>query len=390
MKTNFVDRDSNTTFTIDRDGESWLFEDGHRFTSATGAAIDVVDHEDVTIILEGHAETTATDGSAAIGSEGKGTTVVVVKGGTVDALNTGIVLNGEDAELDNRGRIEGGVYGVYSTGDGSHLSNDGFIKGGTVGVQVAGADSSLANLHGADIQGTVVLAAQAGETTWFTNHGKVVASTSIIGGVSDDIIHNRGQFSGLVALGDGDDLLDTRGGTLSVAGVHGEGGDDTLIVDNASHHLVEAANEGFDTVNSTVSYTLSDNVERLILLGKKDIDGTGGDDGNELYGNKVDNTLSGLGANDILDGGRGNDHLVGGDGNDTFVFSSRYDMDTIVDFTHGEDMIDLSGWKKVDGFDALLKRAEDHGDDLWVIAGKDMLVIKDQHVEDMHADDFMF
>ena len=65
-------------------------------------------------------------------------------------------------------------------------------------------------------------------------------------------------------------------------------------------------------------------------------------------------------------------------------------MDTIVDFTHGEDMIDLSGWKKVDGFDALLKRAEDHGDDLWIIAGKDMLVIKDQHVEDMHADDFMF
>ena len=65
-------------------------------------------------------------------------------------------------------------------------------------------------------------------------------------------------------------------------------------------------------------------------------------------------------------------------------------MDTIVDFTHGEDVIDLSGWKKVDDFDAFLKHAEDHGDDLWIIAGKDMLVIEDQHKADMHADDFMF
>jgi Ca2+-binding RTX toxin-like protein len=390
VKTNIVDQDSKTTFVIDRDSESWLFEDGHSFTAAIGAAIDVLDHEDVTIIIEGHVGMTATDGSGAIESEGKGTTVVVVAGGTVNALNTGIGLNGEDSELDNRGRIEGGVYGVYSTGDSSHVSNDGFIKGGTIGVQVAGADSSLVNLRGAEIQGSIVLAAQAGETTWFTNHGKVAANVSIIGGVSDDVIHNRGQLFGLVALGDGNDHLDTRRGTLSMGGVHGEGGDDTLIVDRAGYYLVEAANEGFDTVDSTVSYTLSDNVERLVLLGKRDIDGTGNDVGNELYGNRVDNVLSGLGANDILDGGRGNDRLIGGVGNDTFVFASRYDMDTIVDFTHGEDKIDLRDWKKVDSFDAFLTRAEDHGDDLWIIAGKDMLVIKDQHMADMHANDFMF
>lgn len=390
MKTNIVDQDTKATFVIDRDGESWLFEDGHNFTSAAGPVIDVLDQEDVTLIVEGHVKSTADDQSAAIESEGRGTTVVIVKGGTIDALNRGIVLNGEDAEVDNRGRIDGGIYGVYSTGDSSHISNDGFIKGINVGVQIAGADSSLANLHGAEIQGSVVLAAQTGETTWFTNHGAVVAGVSIIGGVSNDVIRNHGQLNGLVALGDGNDLLDTRGGTLSVAGVHGEGGDDTLIVDRSSYHLVETANQGFDTVKSTVSYTLSDNVERLVLLGNRDIDGTGNSAGNELYGNKVDNTLSGLGGSDILDGRRGNDQLIGGDGNDTFVFGSRYDMDTIVDFTHGEDVIDLSSWKKVDSFGDLLARAEDHGDDLWIIAGKDMLVVKDQHIADMHADDFMF
>ena len=116
--------------------------------------------------------------------------------------------------------------------------------------------------------------------------------------------------------------------------------------------------------------------------------GTERDD--DIVGTAKADVIVGRGGRDIINGGRGNDVLTGGDGNDTFVFSARSDMDTIVDFTHGEDMIDLSGWSKVDSFADFLKRAEDHGDDLWIIAGKDMLVIKDQHKADMHADDFTF
>jgi Ca2+-binding RTX toxin-like protein len=57
--------------------------------------------------------------------------------------------------------------------------------------------------------------------------------------------------------------------------------------------------------------------------------------------------LIGLDGNDRLTGGDGADTLVGGADSDTFVFttlsnSTPANPDTIVDFTHGIDKIDLS------------------------------------------------
>lgn len=390
MKTNFVDQDSDTTFVIDTDGERWLFEDGHSFTSASGAAISAYDHTDVTIILEGHAQTTSGDAFGAIDALGENAVIAVTETGTIKAGHTGIAVHGNTTEIDNRGRIEGAINGVYSTGGHFYLSNMGFISGGETGVTLSGDQSALTNHDIAEIRGSVVMAGSAGETLWFNNYGKVAAGNAVVGGDSDDIIHNTGTLQGFVSLGDGDDVLNTRWGKLAVTQVAGGEGDDLLIVSRADYQLNEAAGEGSDTVRADVSYTLSANVEKLVLFGKADISGTGNDGTNHLVGNAANNRLSGLAGDDILDGGRGNDLLTGGDGFDTFVFGSGYDMDTIADFTHGEDTIDLSDWTKVDSFGALLKRTEDHGDDLWIIAGKDMLVIEDQHKADMHADDFIF
>lgn len=391
MKTNFVDQDSNSTFVIDKSGESWLFEDGHTFSSASGAAINSYDQTDVQIILEGHAETTSDDAFGAIDALGEHATIIVTETGTIDAGHTGIAVHGEVTEIDNRGRIEGDVHGVYATGGRFYLSNMGYIGGGDVGVHMGGDQSALTNHDVGEIRGSVVMAGATGETLWFNNYGKVASPTnSIVGGDSNDIIYNTGELQGLVSLGCGDDVLDTRWGKLTVARIAGGAGDDLLITSRSDYQLNEAADQGYDTVKTNVSYTLAANVEKLVLFGKADISGTGNDGANHLIGNSVDNRLSGLGGDDILDGRRGNDVLVGGAGEDTFVFGSRYDMDTIVDFTHGEDTIDLSGWRKVDSFNSLMKHAEDHGDDLWIIAGKDMLVIEGQHKADMHADDFAF
>jgi hypothetical protein len=390
MKTNFVKQDTTSTFVINRSGESWLFEDGHSFASASGAAINSYHQTNVEIILEGHAETTSGDSFGAIDALGDMAMIIVTETGTIKAGHTGIALHGADAEIDNRGGIEGSVNGVYATGDGFYLSNMGYIQGGTTGVHMSGAESALTNHDVATIRGSVEMAGSAGETMWFNNYGKVAATNVVIGGDSNDIIYNTGKLGGFVSLGAGNDILDTRWGSLWIARVAGGDGDDTLIVSDGRYLLNETAGGGNDTVKSTVSYALSANVETLVLLGRADIDGKGSDEGNRLVGNRADNVLLGLGGDDTLDGGCGNDVLTGGEGKDTFVFRTGGDMDGISDFTHGEDTIDLSGWRKIDSFDTLMKRAEDHGCDVWIRAGGDMLVIEGQSKADLHADDFIF
>ena len=102
----------------------------------------------------------------------------------------------------------------------------------------------------------------------------------------------------------------------------GGGGDDTYIVDDPGDEVIELANEGTDTVQSSVSYTLSQNVENLVLTGTNPINGTG---------NGLDNTLTGNSAANVLTGGIGNDALNGGAGDDTYVFNLGDGVDTITD-----------------------------------------------------------
>ncbi|VVN72227.1 calcium-binding protein [Pseudomonas fluorescens] len=83
-------------------------------------------------------------------------------------------------------------------------------------------------------------------------------------------------------------------------------GNDTYIV-GAGDIVQELANEGTDLVQSTVSYTLTDNVENLTLIGSADINATGNALINTLIGNTGNNQLyGGLGV-DILKGGKGDD-----------------------------------------------------------------------------------
>lgn len=92
--------------------------------------------------------------------------------------------------------------------------------------------------------------------------------------------------------------------------------DDTHVVKDSNTCIVETADGGYDTVRSSMSYVLPDNVEKIVLLDKANIDATGNGLANEINGNNGANVLSGLGADDRLFGGGGNDVLIGGAGND--------------------------------------------------------------------------
>ncbi|AJE21032.1 Rhizobiocin/RTX toxin and hemolysin-type calcium binding protein [Azotobacter chroococcum NCIMB 8003] len=123
--------------------------------------------------------------------------------------------------------------------------------------------------------------------------------------------------------GDGNDRLDGGSGAdLLVGGL----GNDTYVVDDLADIVVENPGEGIDTVQSSITYTLTADVENLTLTGAASIDGTGNELDNAITGNDAANTLLGLAGNDVLDGGKGADTLIGGVGNDTYGVDNAGDQ----------------------------------------------------------------
>lgn len=140
--------------------------------------------------------------------------------------------------------------------------------------------------------------------------------------------------------GTGDDYLD---GGAGIDHLEGGLGDDVYVIGDASDVVVEAAGEGTDQVQATVSYTMADNLENLFLVGTGKLNGTGNASANYLAGNADDNVLSGMAGNDTLVGGGGSDRLVGGAGDDSYVVDAQSGSDTIDNTGGGFDGVFFNG-----------------------------------------------
>ncbi|MCE2696586.1 MAG: hypothetical protein LW859_03760 [Anabaena sp. 49633_E8] len=112
----------------------------------------------------------------------------------------------------------------------------------------------------------------------------------------------------------GNDLDNTLNGGAGADVLSGGTGNDSYYVDNAGDIVKENANEGTDTVFTTISYKIASNLENLTLLGTSAINATGNGLNNSLTGNNAVNTIDGGIGNDTLNGGGGNDILLGGVG----------------------------------------------------------------------------
>ena len=143
-----------------------------------------------------------------------------------------------------------------------------------------------------------------------------LSSTSSLRGIVE-IVRGNDTLNG----GAGNDILDGGGG---IDALIGGTGNDIYIVDSITDIIAENANEGTDTIQSSVTYSIAANIENLTLTGTVAINGTG---------NAANNVITGNAGNNILDGGAGRDTLIGGLGNDTYIVDTT--TDTITENTGG-------------------------------------------------------
>ncbi len=162
------------------------------------------------------------------------------------------------------------------------------------------------------------LSGAAGNDTLLGKEG----NDSLSGGDGDDILVG-GDGADLLMGGAANDTLTGNNGNDTLQGgfgadvMVGGSGDDTYQVDNFADVVIEANDQGIDTVQATASYGLLANFEKLELLGTVNSNG---------FGNALNNTLVGNGGNNLLDGALGTDTLIGGLGNDTYVLDNVADV----------------------------------------------------------------
>ena len=218
------------------------------------------------------------------------------------------VHNSSDVVIDSSGN--GTVYlepGDYSAGSNrfSLPANIGKIVLNTTGVTAVATGGDI-DFHVNDASDGIIQIAGT--------NSRIVSSISytlpaeirtlILTGTAALTATGNGVQSVLYA-NDGNSILNDGGGPATM---YGGVGDNTFYVTNAADLVVEDAGSGSDTVRSTINYTLTSNVEILVLDGVNNLVGTGNAQANIFYGNS------------------GIDTLIGGGGDDTFVVNNTSDV----------------------------------------------------------------
>jgi Ca2+-binding RTX toxin-like protein len=113
----------------------------------------------------------------------------------------------------------------------------------------------------------------------------------------------------------GNDILDGGAGADML---HGGLGDDTYYFDHVGDWTDEEADEGYDTIYTSVvpAPFLQSAIERLVYTGNANVTITGG---------WRDNDITTGGGHDVIDGGGGNDTMRGRAGDDVYFVDSAQD-----------------------------------------------------------------
>jgi len=308
--------------------------------------------------------------------------------GTITGGGAGVSL-GTGGEIVNSGRIDGQAAAIVA-GGALVLSNDstGRIRG-DIGLQIDQGNNRITNdgaITGMNGAAITINNTTGGQTEDIQNHGVIEriggsGNAIVVAGSGAVALVNTGTVAGTIALGSGNDSVDTQLGRVEGTIFTGDGNDTLLGSDSSGDRLSggdgddllegNAGNDilfggaGADELNGgtgtdTVSYTNAGNgvsvdlsaptsntgdatgdsyasVENL--TGSNFEDTLSGDNlANRLIGGDGHDSLSGRLGDDRLDGGTGADTLIGGGGNDVYLFDNV--MDSAVELAgEGTDRI---------------------------------------------------
>lgn len=411
MATFHIDRDSNFTFNIAQGGHTYILDpdvsivvDGNPMIVAASAPnttlqikgqliagsnfsalLSLADSADITVARNG-----AVMGYNAVQLLGQG--VELSNHGLLEGQSSGLLANSQTTSIANDGQILGQQFGIL-LGESSErqsftLTNDGLIEG-DVGIRTSAANGVIVLEEDSrvigDSYGIQAFTQQGGSTT-VTNHGFIKAGevTAYNGWTGTDTFTNYGLVRGHIFLEGGDDVFVERDGKV-IGRIEGGLGDDTFTVLSSKTRVHETAGEGDDTVRSAVSFSLeaAGEIETLILTGRNNISGFGGEIGNVIRGNA---------ANNKLDGGYGEDILTGGAGRDTFMFGYDLRNDYITDFANNIDKIRIFDWSGYDSFDDL--EMSQVGANVEIVFVDDefseAIVVENTALRQLDASDFIF
>jgi Ca2+-binding RTX toxin-like protein len=221
-------------------------------------------------------------------------------------------------------RIDGGAGADRLIGGGS---SDTLIGGAGNDVFVADASDSVIE--------TSTLASEIDtiETSSSWTLGANLEKLTLLG--SAELAGTGNALNNVLTGNGGANLLD---GGLGADTMFGGAGDDTYVVDNLADKVFETATAsspvdsgGSDTVRSSISWTLGNFVENLVLEGSGNLGATG---------NALANTLRGNAGNNLLDGKAGIDVLDGGEGSDLYLIAAASDHPAVEIADSGSSGID--------------------------------------------------